>query len=172
MKRNYSSGVENDVQFFVGTEVEKTPAYGMKTLFVTGLHDPADIERYYKQEDCEHIFFGANHSYQPQSPDDFEAWEDLIEHFLEQNILCTLDIPLNVAEEFLEGPLVEYDHFIPQIRVVIPYIEQWNYNAMIKIDDKGFKASNPGVWCHSVHDLKDRSKFTDWAKYGLDKIIE
>lgn len=172
MKRNYASGVENDVQFFVGTEVEKTPAYGLKTLFVTGLQDPVDIEKWYVQEGCDHIFFGANHSYQPETPGDYEAWEEMIEHFLEEDILCTLDIPLHVAEEFLDGPLVEYDHFIPQLRVVIPYIDQWNYNAMIKIDDKGFKASNPGVWCHSIHDLKDRTKFTDWAKYGLDKVIE
>ena len=41
-----------------------------------------------------------------------------------------------------------------------------------EIDDKGFDASNPGVWCHSLHDLMDREKFTDWGKYGLDKILE
>jgi hypothetical protein len=43
---------------------------------------------------------------------------------------------------------------------------------MLKIDDKDFKATNPGVWCHNLHDLLDRQKFTDWAKYGLDKVIE
>ena len=33
------------------------------------------------------------------------------------------------------------------ISVLLPYIDQqWNYNACIKIDDKDFKASNPGVW--------------------------
>ena len=172
MKRNYASGVNSDVDFFVGYEVEKTPAYNLKTLFVTGLQDPADIQLWYEKEECQHIFFGANHSYQPKIAEDYEAWEEMIEHFLEQDIICSLDIPLDVSEEFLDGPLVEYNHFIPQLRVVIPYIDQWNYNTMVKIDDKGFKASNPGVWCHSLHDLKDRTKFTDWAKYGLDKIVE
>jgi len=172
MKRNYASGVNSDVDFFVGYEVEKTPAYNLKTLFVTGLKDPADIQLWYEKEECEHIFFGSNHSYQPKIAEDYEAWEEMIEHFLEQDIICSLDIPLDVSEEFLDGPLVEYNHFIPQLRVVIPYIDQWNYNTMVKIDDKGFKASNPGVWCHSLHDLKDRTKFTDWAKYGLDKIVE
>ena len=37
MKRNYASGVSDTPIFFTGVEVEKTPAYGMKTLFVTGL---------------------------------------------------------------------------------------------------------------------------------------
>ena len=40
------------------------------------------------------------------------------------------------------------------------------------IDDKDFDATNPGVWCHSLHDLMDREKFTDWGKYGLDKVLE
>ena len=42
---------------------------------------------------------------------------------------------------------------------------------MIKIDDKGFKQTNPGVWSHSLHELMDKKKFTDWMNYGLDKII-
>ena len=55
---------------------------------------------------------------------------------------------------------------------MIPYIKQWNYNTMVKIDDRGFKETNPGVWCHSLHDLMDREKFTDWNKYGNDKITD
>ena len=42
----------------------------------------------------------------------------------------------------------------------------------IKIDDKDFEATNPGVWCHSLHDLTNRAAFTDWSKYTQDTIIE
>ena len=112
MKRSYDTGEQEDVQFFTGVEVEKTPAFGMKTLFVTGVQDYYAIRQKYISEECTHIFFGA------------------------------------------------------------PYIKQWGYNAMVKIDDKGFNASNPGVWCHSLHDLMDRNKFTPWSKYGLDNILE
>ena len=31
MKRNYESGVADSITFFTGIEIEKTPAYGMKT---------------------------------------------------------------------------------------------------------------------------------------------
>jgi hypothetical protein len=89
-----------------------------------------------------------------------------------KDILCTLDIPITLAETFLESGLTEKDNFIPQLRVPIPYIRLWNYNTMLKIDDKDFKASNPGVWCHRLHNLQDEKKFTDWSEYGLDKIIE
>jgi len=37
MKRDYETGTADDIVFFTGVEVEKTPAYGMKTLFVTGV---------------------------------------------------------------------------------------------------------------------------------------
>ena len=175
MKRDYETGSAENVVYFKGVEVEKTPAYGMKTLFVTGLNDPSIIRE--QLDDEEHIFFGANHSFNPKaSPktayDYYNEWDKMIQPFLEEGYHCSLDIPLNAAEEFLEGPLVEYDRFIPQIRVPIPYIKQWNYNTMLKIDDKGFEESNPGVWCHSLHDLMDRSKFTEWNDYKNDKIVD
>jgi hypothetical protein len=173
MKRDYGTGEASDIIFFTGVEVEKTPAFGMKTLFVTGKQDYNEIMKYYEQEGCEHIFFGANHSYQPVTADEFEDWDLMIRAFTDKDILCSLDIPSTInIEWFLDCGLVESNSFIPQIRVVVPFIEQWGYNAMLKIDDKDFKASNPGVWCHSLHDLMDRNKFTDWSKYGLDKVLK
>jgi len=172
MKRGYENGVSDTPIFFTGVEVEKTPAFGMKTLFVTGVQNYNEIMEYYTNEQCEHIFFGANHSYNPKTSDNFEDWDLMIRAFTDQGILCSLDIPSTInLEWFLDGGLVESDYFIPQLRVVVPYVKQWNYNTMIKIDDKDFKATNPGVWCHSLHDLMDREKFTDWSKYSLDKPL-
>ena len=173
MKRDYDTGEANDIIFFTGIEVEKTPAFGMKTLFVTGVQDYYEIKQHLINEGIEHIFFGANHSYNPVTAEDFEAWDKLIGLFLKEGMLCSLDIPSTInLEWFLDGGLVESNNFIPQLRVVVPYVAQWGYNAMVKIDDKDFKASNPGVWCHSLHDLMDRNKFTDWSKYGLDKVLK
>lgn len=172
MKRDYNTGVADNVVFFIGHEVEHTPAYGLKTLFVTGVQSITDIKHWIYEHNVKHIFFGANHSFDPVDYTDHRNWEDMIRFFLEGDFLCSLDIPLNQVEEFNDGCLNEYDNFIPQIRVPIPYIKLWNYNTMIKIDDKDFKATNPGVWTHSLHDLKDRSKFTDWSQYNNDTIIK
>jgi hypothetical protein len=172
MKRDYKTGTADNIIFFTGIEVEKTPAYGLKTLFVTGVQPCDIIQEHYDYQQCEHIFFGANHSYDPVKNDDWESWERLIQAFLVAGKLCTLDIPLDACKDFQEGPLCEYNNFIPQIRVPLPYTKLWNYNTMIKIDDVDFKATNPGVWCHSLHDLMDREKFTDWSKYGLDKVLK
>jgi hypothetical protein len=176
MNRDYVTGTADDIVFFTGVEVERTPAHGKKTLFVTGVQDTETIETYYNSHSCEHIFFGANQSFKPglnlpEDADEWDAWETMIGYFLKKGILCSLDIPISHAEEFLEAGLVEYDCFIPQLSVPVPYLKQWNYNTMLKIDDRGFKASNPGVWCHSLHDLMDREKFTDWSEYTLDKPL-
>ena len=177
MKRTYTDGESDDVIYFVGIEIEHTPAYGAKTLFVTGVQPELEIMALYASNNCQHIFFGANHSFNPgtnfpEDADQWDPWETMIKHFLDQGIVCTLDIPIALAEAFLESGLVEYDNFIPQLRVPVPYIKQWNYNTMLKIDDKDFKASNPGVWSHRLHDLMDSKKFTSWNKYGNDQKIE
>lgn len=172
MKRDYTDGTAENVAFFVGTEVEHTPAFGMKTLFVTGLQPVMLIQQHTYKYGCNHIFFGANHSFNPQTPEEWDNWEEMICLFLRGGYLCSLDIPMSAVEEFNDGGLNEFDNFIPQIRVPIPYIKLWNYNTMIKIDDKDFKATNPGVWSHSLHDLKDRTKFTDWEQYRSDVIIK
>lgn len=169
MKRDYESGVAENVTFFIGTEVEHTPAYGLKTLFVTGIQPVENIAL--NLQGCAHIFFGANHSFNPQTYEEHKLWEEMILFFLDKDYLCSLDIPINQVEEFHEGGLCERDNFIPQIRVPIPYIRLWNYNTMLKIDDKDFKATNPGVWSHSLHKLMDRDNFTDWSQYKNDKVL-
>jgi hypothetical protein len=163
-------GHEN-TNFFVGKEVERTPAYGMQTLFVVDVQPVDQIEVMLTALNCEHIFFGANHSFNPKSFDDWDSWEAMIAYFLKNDYLCTLDIPVALAEQFLESYLIESDLFIPQLRIPLPYIKQWNYNTMIKLDDKDFKATNPGVWCHKLHDLMSTDTYTDWRNYSNDKTI-
>jgi hypothetical protein len=170
MKRSYDTGIAEQVIFFKGKEIEHTPVYGMDTLFVTGIQPVDVIESHL--EDIKHIFFGANHSFNPTGYEEHKAWEEMITYFLEKCFWCTLDIPMNQVEEFNEGGLNDFNMFIPQIRVPIPYIKLWNYNTMLKIDDKDFNATNPGVWTHKLHDLKDRSKFTSWDMYNNDTIIK
>lgn len=174
MERDYESGKADDAVLFIGTEVEQTPAFGLRTLFVKGIQRESKIKEVYKKHNCRHLFFGANHSFNPTPgvADEWTPWENLILNFLKEDYLCTLDIPINCVEGFHDGGLCEYDNFIPQIRVPIPYVNLWNYNTMVKIDDKGFRETNPGVWCHSLHDLMAHEKFTDWLKYKNDIIIE
>ena len=164
------TGHDNSIKFFTGVEVEHTPALGKKTLFVVGIQSVDHIAA--KMAGCEHIFFGANHSFDPQDNLDWARWESMIGYFLEKGYLCSLDIPITAVNQFNDSGLCEYRNFIPQIRVSIPYTKLWNYNTMLKIDDVDFDATNPGVWCHSLHSLMSRETFTDWDQYNKDEVVK
>ena len=169
MNRNGHS----NASLFVGTEVEHSPAHGAKTLFVVGIQPTELIEAAYIAHRCEHIYFGANQSFAPDSTADFfTPWESMIFYFLKKNYLCTLDFDVSNVEEVLESGFSEFHNFIPMISVKLPYINQLGYNATLKIDDKDFAATNPGVWCHSLHRLQYRNAFTSWSKYTKDEIIK
>ena len=161
-----------DNKFFIGTEVEQTPAYGQRTLFVVGHQPKEEILARALNNSCPHIYLGANQSFNPTTIKEYEDWEFIMLALLKDNIWVTLDYDVKHHENVLEGGMTEYDTFIPMISIKLPYIKQLNYNACIKIDDKDFKATNPGVWVHSVHNMLDREVFTDWSKYTKDEIID
>ena len=176
MKRKYTSGTAEAITFFTGTEIERTPAYGMKTLFVVGVQDPYRIMELAGEHYCTHIYFGANQSFDAKGNTNdgayWKPWENMIYVCLEQDFWCTLDFDVRDAEGLLESGLIEKRRFIPQISVKLPYLQQLGYNATIKLDDVDFNATNPGVWCHSLHSLTTRETFTDWDAYGKDEIIK
>ena len=166
--------------FFVGTEIETSPAHNKDTLFVVGLH-PVDTIRWKleevnskRREPIRHIYFGANMSFPNPGVNDAMAWskwESMIRPFLDQGLWCTLDLDVSAVEGLLEGSLTEQALFIPMISVKLPYIKQLGYNATIKLDDRDFNATNPGVWCHSVHNLMNRDNFTSWDLYTKDETL-
>jgi hypothetical protein len=163
------------VDFFVGREVEHSPAFGHRTLFVVGIQDASVIMNMVKQNNCSHVYFGANQSFpnpETNDGDTWREWEGMITECLQRGLLCTLDLDVKSAEGLVEGSLIEYNNFIPMISVKLPYLQMLGYNATIKLDDKDFAATNPGVWCHQLHDLRDRKVFTDWSKYTQDEVIK
>ena len=171
----------DDVSFFVGTEVEHTPAFGKLTLFVVGLQSMKDVKQALETHRAlggyfiEHIYFGANQSFPNPDTNDgdtWQSWEAMINSVLDLGLMATLDLDVSAVEGLLESSLVEHHNFIPMISVKLPYIKQLGYNATIKLDDKDFAATNPGVWCHSLHDLQKRQVFTDWSKYTKDEVIK
>jgi len=183
MKRDYTSGVAGDITFFTGVEIEKTPAYGMKTLFVVGTHDPQTVLHIAgdtqalldESKRIKHIYFGANQSFpklRTNDADGWSPWEYMIQECLDAGYWCTLDFDVSEAEGLLESGLTENRRFIPQISVKLPYLTQLGYNATIKIDDKDFDATNPGVWCLPLSACTQRKYFTNWDCYTQDEIIK
>jgi len=163
--------------FFTGVEVENSPAKGMKTLFVVGVHPVNTILEIAIKKEIKHIYLGANMSLHGIANDDhytWSQWDNMVQGLLEDVYLdyITVDFTADQIEGFLESSMSEDNRVIPMISVKLPYTKLLNYNTTIKIDDKGFNQTNPGVWCHSLHDLLDRKTFTPWIAYTGDNPVD
>jgi len=158
--------------YFIGTEVENTAMKGEKTLFVVGVKETHDIIKRALAHGIRHLYFGTSQSFTPEKETDWIAWTHMIRELLDKKFWCTLDFDVEYANEVLEMGLDEYDNYISMISVKLPYIRQFNYNATLKLDDNTWGDTNPGVWCHSLHELQVRTVYTDWKDYKGDENIE
>ena len=161
-----------DVVYFIGTEVERTAMYGEKTLFVVGIQPWEEIQKRADENGIRHLYFGTSQSFKPKNVNEYSEWKTMITKLLDKKFWCTLDFGVEHAEEVLKLGLDEYDNYISMISVKLPYIRKFNYNATLKIDDTTWGHSNPGVWCHSLHELQKRRVYTDWSDYVGDTVIK
>lgn len=165
-----------DIKFFVGKEVERTPAFGKTTLFVVGVQPVKDIMGHvtHYPVGIEHVYFGANQSFPrlaTASAREWKAWSVMITDVLSRGIWATLDLDISCTEGLVKSGLCEHYNFIPMISAKLPWIDVLGYNATLKLDDRDFRSTNPGIWCHNIHDLKNRDHFTGWDAYALDEKL-
>jgi len=169
MKRD---GHEN-TRFFVGPEVEHTPAFSRKTLFVVGKQPVAEIVSLARENKATHVFMGANHSFNAESQDPY--WNTVITELLDRGFWVTLDYPAHQHEQVLKmlnAGIWQSRIFVPMLSVRIPHVQTSSVNLTVKIDDIDFKATNAGVWCLNHHEVTDSNRFTDWIEYGSDLVID
>jgi hypothetical protein len=168
MKRDYETGVKEDVRFFIGTEVEHTKFHGLKTLFVVGYKSVDDITNLAAQNQIEHIFLGANHSWPSLGTVDGPK---LIKKLLAAGYKVTVDCTFFEALG-LSWHLEPHDNFCLIAQMRSPNIERLTkFDSYIKIDDNDFKATNSGVWVHNLKDILSDEHKTEWSKYTNDSII-
>lgn len=167
-------GHENTA-FFIGPEVEHTPAYSRKTLFVVGKQSLEKIISLAREHKVTHIFMGANHSFVVDPTDGTLYWDNTITALLDRGFWVSLDYPAHQHEsvlKILNAGVWQSRMFVPLLRVEIPNVQTSSPNLTVKIDDIGFKSTNPGVWCLHFHEVTDSNRFTDWVEYGSDVVIE
>ena len=161
--------------YFTGYEVEHTICYGKFTLFVVGTPPAEEILARAEASGVEHIYFGTSQSFPNIGVNDAEAWakwETVIKACLDANYWCTLDLDVAQAEGLHESGLCENQRFVPMISVKLPYIQLFNYNTTVKLDDVTWGATNSGVWTHQLHDLMSKDKYTHWDQYTQDTTVE
>ncbi len=197
MKRDYNTGKAESITFFTGKEIETTPAYGMETLFVVGVHDPytilhiADDTKSYVDESkkIKHIYFGANQSFKPNGTNDVDTWrpwEDMIYVCLEAGYWCTLDLDVRDVEEADDYFGKMYDVYVD---VIIPEVTNeddisilYNYLKMYESDtadewaflsDKKLNSGMTMVHVLSINGInwKDMNQLINTTEEDVERII-
>jgi hypothetical protein len=175
MKRTYKDGEKEGIIYFTGIEIERTPAFGMKTLFVVGPQPVKEIINNAEEKQVNHIYLGANHSFKvdltKNNQNEIKSWSNIIHNLVDKNYWITLDYDVRYYQWVLDCNFNEYEKFISQISVKLPNISKLNNNACIKVDDIGFNSTNSGVWVHKVNKLLDKNNFTSWPEYKNDEPI-
>ena len=156
------------VTYFTGYEVEHTICHGMFTLFVVGTPPIDEILKMAEDNKVKQIYFGTSQSFNPSSYEEWKKWDSCITGCLNAGYWVTLDFDVKYAEEIHEDGWTENDKFVPMISVKLPYIKLYNYNTTLKIDDRTWGATNPGVWTHHLPTLMGKDKFTYWDQYTQD----
>lgn len=159
------------ITYFVGYEVEHTICYGVKTLFVIGTPDSQDVIAEAAKHQCTHIYLGTSQSFKPFTIQQWAEWDILIDILLDQDFWVTLDFGVEYANDIPRYTWNDRQRFVPMISVKLPNIQQYNYNATLKLDVPTWGVSNPGVWTHQLHDLMAKDKFTHWDQYTKDTAI-
>jgi len=168
-----------DVVYFIGPEVEHTPAYSKKTLFVVGMPPIEQIMTMANEYKTPHVFMGANQSFTTNVDEEYgsnrlDYWDKAITALLDKGFWVTLDYPAQDHEQvltMLNPGIWQSRIFVPMLSVRIPKVETSSPNLTVKIDDIDFKATNDGVWCLHYHQLLDSNRFTDWQDYGSDEVV-
>ena len=146
MKRIYRNKPTIDVDYFVGNEVEKTPFYGRKTLFVVGFKNPRKIVKKATDHHCRHIYLGANMSFKNVEWNDNRTAKlrDIITHLLDNQFQVTLDISktfdLTTIDMFIDS-----DDEVCRVKQKIDYLETCinSIDRILKeIHNRGFAIKN------------------------------
>ena len=161
-----SSKIEKGAQcFFVGNEVEHTPFFGLRTLFVSGINNWKEMIEYAEKYKCEHIYLGANNSFREST-----HWNRLVPYLLGKGYKVTLDYPIKFhtsISEILGHKLMQSENFARIASCTLEDVENVYMNMLIKIDGR----SNTGVWVVPVRELLNEDRKTDWIDYESDEVI-
>lgn len=172
MKRDYTDGVQDSVEFFTGIEIENTKFKGMKTLFVVGCQSPDKITQFATEAKADHIFLGANHSWVQYSPHQFWTIRQLLKLGYKISVDTTYETAIKLAHE-----LAEYNTVMTNICIIaqLPVVgieKLLGIDAYIKFDDADFKYSNSGVWVAPVEYYLNPANKTSWDEYGKDEVLK
>ena len=115
------------------------------------------------------IYFGANRTFMYNHVTQIAQ----MMKFLDNGYYVTIDYPYQLHSEVKKrfSSIWNREKFIPFCSIIFADSEE-DDNLCIKIDDKDFNKTNPGVWTMTMNNFKQSSGFTSWKEYKQDQPIQ
>jgi len=163
----------NRPDYIIGPEVERTAAYGEKTLIVNQFKDIDTIQAIAKQFKCRHIYlevtYALNHSRNQAQV--LKRYRQLAQHFLQQDYTVTIDIPNELASRYAD--LTKDKNFVMNVAIQIPDMHKLGDQVSMKFVGGADWNKSGGVYVADFDAIRTKKNFTPWSKYDKDvKVLE
>ena len=148
---------------FLGEEIEATPMFGSRTLFVVGLEPKEKILIVAHSKEINHVYLGARNSFVGVSDEELPLWDSLANSLLDLNFTVTLDFPVSLADKVAGMTCVKRRNLIPFLAITLDQLHLFNRNRLaVKLIDL---SNDGGVWATPLYMLHK----TNWLEYQADK---
>jgi len=140
--------------YYIGPEVNHTPAFSKKTLFVEGFQNTEAIESVARENKTPHISLSCDHE-----DDAARSWNNQLTELLDKGFMVTLNYPAALHNQLmfsLSKGVLQSRNFVPLPCVLLYNMSILNPNLTVKIDD----GSGEGTWTMHYHELMDSNRFT------------
>lgn len=154
----------DEVVYAVGPEIEHTPVFSSKTLFVNGIRSVSQMLEFAEKDHCKHICLGAFDSFQKN-----KKWNEIISQLLNAELHVSLHYPADADDFLLEALTADvwgHPYFIPVIVISMSGVADRSKNLMLKVGDGYQPESNPGVWTIPMREVLDSNRFTPWGDFN------
>ena len=150
--------------FYIGPEVNQTPAFSKRTLFVEDFQDTKIIESTAREYKTPHISLAANETFSLEYD-----WDAQLTALLDRGFMVTLEYPVELHSRLilnLSRGVLQSRNFVPLPCVLISKMSTLNPNLTLKIDDM----SGDGVWAMHYHQVMDSNRFTAASEFQMVEV--
>ena len=150
--------------FYIGTEVNHTPAFSKRTLFVEDFQTNESIEKMAREYKTPHISLAANNTFVLEN-----NWNNQLVHLLDRGFMVTLEYPAELHDILildLSKGVLQSRNFVPLPRVHIDGLATINPNLTIKIND----VNGDGFWTMHFHQIMDSNRYVSNLEIDMQKI--
>jgi len=154
--------------YIIGPEVERTAAYGKKTLIVNQFKDINTIQSIAEKFKCRHIYlevtYALNHS--SNQAQVLKRYRQLARHFLQQDYTVTIDIPNELASRYAD--LTNNKNFVMNVAIQIPDMHKLGDRVSMKFVGGADWNKSGGVYVADFDTIRVKKNFTPWKRYDKD----